>query len=93
LKPYAEALDEVVYPRFEFLTDTHIQRLIAVICVAISLVMAFFGFIPFLPMIASLPILMFAIGLSLRDGLLTLFGFVFSIIMIAALPFLFAFIK
>jgi hypothetical protein len=93
LEPWVEKLDRIIYPRFEYLTREVPERIIAVLCVALAITMALLGFVPFLPALVSLPVLLFAIGLSLKDGLLTLIGFFLSIIIIMLFPFLFSLVK
>ncbi len=92
-KPYAEAMDEFATPRYEFLTKDISQRVIAVLCMALAVIMAMIGFVPFVPALFSLPVLLFAAGICLRDGLLTLFGFAFCIVAAVLFPFLLAFLK
>jgi hypothetical protein len=85
-KPIAEKIDDVVQPRFEFLTNDITHRLAAAICIALSLPMIFIGFIPFVPMLLALPILFFALAMCVRDGFLMLCGFAVVISLIAAVP-------
>ncbi|MGB4108016.1 MAG: exopolysaccharide biosynthesis protein [Alphaproteobacteria bacterium] len=92
-KPYAEAVDELAQVRYEFLTKDAAQRIIAVLCIVLALMMGIVGFIPFAPVLFSLPVLLFAAGMCLRDGLLTLSGFVLCFVAVAALPLLFTLIK
>lgn len=92
-KPYAEAVDEFAMPRYEFLTKDASQRVIALLCMALAVLMGMIGFVPFVPALFSLPVLLFAAGICLRDGLLTLSGFAFCFVAAIALPFLFALLK
>ena len=47
-KPFAKKIDTVVQPRFEFLTTDLIHRVVAALCIALAIPMAFIGFIPFI---------------------------------------------
>ena len=88
-EPYTERIDEFFHPRFEFLTREVAQRIIAAFCVILSLGMVGIGFIPFVPALLALPILLFGLGLSVHDGLLTAFGFVLMLAAGAVIPYLF----
>lgn len=74
-KPYTEKIDEFFHPRFEFLTREPVQRVIAILCLLLSLVIISIGFIPLLPDPLALAILLFGLGISVHDGLITALGF------------------
>ncbi len=88
-KPYTQKIDDFFHPRFEFLTQDTAQRVIALFCVFLSIAMIVIGFIPFAPALFAAAILLFGLGLSVHDGLLTAFGFVLVGTSIITLPFLF----
>ncbi len=88
-KPLAEKIDGMVQPRFSLLTSDVAHRIVAAICIALCIPMAFIGFIPFLPMLLSLPIVFFALGMCVKDGFLTLCGFAVVCALLVAVPCLF----
>ena len=85
-KPYAEKIDGLVQPRFGFLTTDFAHRIIATICIALCIPMAIIGFIPFLPMLLSIPIVFFAVGMCVKDGFLTLCGLAAAATLIIIVP-------
>ncbi len=89
VRPYTVWIDQFFHPRFEFLTTRPAQRVIAVVCVFLSVAMIVLGFIPFAPAILGVSILFFGLGLSVRDGLLAAIGFLLVGAAIVGLPFLF----
>lgn len=82
---YIRWVDDIFHPRFQFLTHKLAQWIIALLCVVLSVFIIILGFIPFAPLLPALAILMFGLGLSVRDGLLTFTGLV---VVIAGLLFL-----
>jgi hypothetical protein len=76
-KPYTKIIDSFIHPRLDVCQHTVIQRLVAVCCFILGLLMVFFGFIPFLPAMVAVPVLFFALGVSARDGFMILAGFGF----------------
>lgn len=88
-RPLAEAIDQFAHPRYEFLVKKSMQRCVAFLCMALAVIMAVIGFIPYVPALFSIPILLFAVGLSVRDGLLTMIGLACSLAAVLAVPFLF----
>jgi hypothetical protein len=91
--PLAEAIDDFAHPRYEALTKDVWQRVIAGVCIILAAMMALIGFIPYVPALLAFPVLLFAIGLSVRDGLLTFISFLLTIIVLGSLPFVFTLIK
>jgi hypothetical protein len=75
IRPMARTIDRVVSPRFEPLSHPAVQRLAAMVCFLLGVLMILIGFIPFMPSVLALPVLLFALGLNARDGALTLSGF------------------
>lgn len=78
-KPAVTVIDRFVRPRLDFFSGPLMQRLIASFCFVLAILMAMVGFVPFLPAVISMPILFFALGLTSRDGIMTMAGFAFSI--------------
>ena len=74
LKPQAKKIDRYVYPRLEFFVSTLSKRIIAVLTLLLGGFTVFTGFIPGVPVLAMIPVLLFALGFSVRDGLLVLSG-------------------
>lgn len=79
-KPYTSKVDTFLRPRLKFLTQDTATPLVALICVILSLGIVVIGFIPMLPAAISLPILFFGLGISAKDGLMTLLGLFFTLI-------------
>ncbi len=75
VRPYTQKLDRFIRPRLTWLSCELIQRVTAVICLAFAVLIMILGFVPFMPTILGLPILFFALGLSAKDGAMTLIGF------------------
>lgn len=70
-EPYTKKFDSLFHPRLEYLTNKIAQRIIAFVSILLSIAMISIGFIPFAPAMLALVILMFGLGLSVHDGLLT----------------------
>ena len=87
-RPYTEWIDGFFHPRLEFLTRETAQRIIALLCVFLALVIIAIGFIPFAPLLPASAILFFGLALSIHDGLLTAFGFALMAASFAAIPFI-----
>jgi hypothetical protein len=85
-KPYAKKIDGIVQARFSLLTSDLAHKIAALICIALCVPLAFIGFIPFLPMLLSLPILFFALGMCVKDGFLILCGFIAAVILVLLIP-------
>ena len=64
----AEILDEVLEARLTFLTGKPFIQFVALICVGAALITYPLGFVPFGPLLPGLTILLFAIGLTSKDG-------------------------
>lgn len=77
VKPYTEKIDTYLSNRFEFLAESELaKRCVAFAAVLMSIAITFMGFIPMLPALFGVPILLLALGLSARDGILIGLGFV-----------------
>lgn len=70
--------------RLSFLNSGLSIRIIAVLGLLLSVSMILLGFIPFVPTLLMLPVLMFSIGLIVKDGLFVAFGYL-SVAILAVL--------
>ena len=76
LKPYTQKIDRYVKNRLSVLSDNEIsQRIVALVTLILAVMIIFIGFIPIAPALLALPILFFALGLSVHDGILLTFGY------------------
>ena len=74
LRPTARFVDRLLRPRLDFLARLPFVILIGLMCCAAALVTFPLGFVPFLPIVPGLAIVLFGLGLVARDGLLLLLG-------------------
>jgi len=74
LRPTARVIDRLLRPRLDFLARLPFVILIGLLCCAAALVTFPLGFVPFLPIVPGLAIVLFGLGLVARDGLLLLLG-------------------
>jgi hypothetical protein len=65
---YARPVDKVLKPRLPFLSQPPFIGLAALVCVAAALLMFPLGLVPFGPVLPSLAVLLFGLGLTARDG-------------------------
>jgi hypothetical protein len=73
VRPYTARLHGVLRPRLEVLANSRPAFLaIGLILIGTALVLFFIGFIPFLPFVLALHVLLLGLGLSARDGLAVL---------------------
>lgn len=75
-RPWARRVDSLLKPRLTFLALQPFVNLIALACIGAALITIPLGFIPFAPMIPSLAIVLFGLGMTARDGLLLLIGMI-----------------
>lgn len=86
MRPWAKWITRLLRPRLTWLADGVIPDTIIALAVLINAaLMIIFGFIPLMPFFVGLPILLFGLGLTMRDGLVTGLGY---LIMGAAIWFL-----
>ncbi|MEQ8557798.1 MAG: exopolysaccharide biosynthesis protein [Henriciella sp.] len=71
-RKYAHMVDRYLKPRLTILTSPIFAPLIALICVAASVITIPLGFFPFGPLLPGLTILLFGLGLTARDGVFLL---------------------
>jgi hypothetical protein len=87
---HAHTVDRLVRPRLVFLTEPPFAQLVALICVGAALITFPLGSFPLGPLLPSLTVLLFGLGLAARDGLVlalataTLIGAI--IVLIRVLP-------
>lgn len=74
LRPTARFVDRLLRPRLDFLARLPFVVLIGLMCCAAALVTFPLGFVPFLPIVPGLAVVLFGLGLVARDGLLLLLG-------------------
>jgi hypothetical protein len=79
-KPVARKIDRYIHPRYQFFSHTACQRVIAGLCCLLAVGIILIGFIPFASFIISLPIFMLALGISTKDGLVTMIGLLFAVL-------------
>lgn len=87
-RPYTAAIDDFFHPRFEMLTRHLAQQVIAALCILLSIFIIVLGFIPFAPWLPALAIVLFGLGLSMHDGLLTFSGLLVVLAGLSLIPFL-----
>lgn len=75
-RPHTHKLHRVLHPRLTFLIEGLIPlRLMALVLIPTGLLMLVVGFIPGLPFVMSMHVLLFGIALATRDGLFALLGY------------------
>lgn len=72
VEPWTRRFDKLLKPRLVILTRETASRVIAVVAILLALIMIPLELVPFACAVPGLSIAFFAIGLSARDGLLTL---------------------
>lgn len=75
-KCFSKVENHVHEDRLAFLNSGLSIRIIAALGLVLSTAMVLFGFIPFVPTLLMLPVLMFSIGLIVKDGLFVAFGYI-----------------
>ena len=81
--PVMEKLELITSPRLKFLAKPPADRLVALICIVLSLMIMMP--IPFGNALPALAICLFSIGILQRDGLLVIAGFVITLLGTAAI--------
>lgn len=69
---YAHMVDALVRPRLIFLTESPFVQVVAMICVLAALITYPLGLVPLGPLLPSLTVLLFGLGLTARDGVVVL---------------------
>ena len=70
--------------RLEILNSQLSLKIACMIGIVLSLVMVVIGFIPFLPTILMLPVILFSLGFILNDGLFTAIGYAASLLVMSS---------
>jgi hypothetical protein len=70
IEPVTRVVDKVTHPRLKFLTTPIIERVIAFIIILLSMMIMAVGVIPFAVVPPAFAILLFAVALMSKDGLL-----------------------
>lgn len=73
-RPWAQRVDRYLRPRFEFLAKPPFANLVALACIGAALITIPLGLIPLAPVVPSVAILLFGLGIAARDGLLLALG-------------------
>lgn len=73
--PYTRRLDKLFHTRLELLTSPPLNRILALCCALMGLWMMPLELLPFAAIIPASAIVLIALGLSTRDGLLILVAF------------------
>jgi hypothetical protein len=77
-RPYARRIDDFLKPSFTQVTDFPATRIIAIVAIALALSMFPLALVPFAVAIPSSAIVLFALGLTARDGRLIIAGFILA---------------
>ena len=85
--PYARRIDKFLKPSLSRFTEFPATRIIAVVTIALALTMYPLALLPFAVAIPSMAIVLFALGLTARDGRLILAGFIVSGLSVIALTY------
>lgn len=67
-------IQRVLHERLTWAVGTTATRMIAVVLLLFGLAMIGLGFVPGLPLLLALPVLLFGLGLTFRDGLFVCIG-------------------
>jgi len=78
VKPYTEKIDQWFASRLVVLTHPHAKRFVALLCILMASMIIVIGFIPFISVIPATVILLFALALSVNDGLIMAIGIIGS---------------
>jgi hypothetical protein len=89
MEPWANKIDSYVQNRLEFLLESQLSKVfVALTSNVLAVGIIFIGFVPMIPAVLALPILFFALGLSVRDGILMAIGYAVVASSLFSLPFL-----
>ncbi|MEM7441035.1 MAG: exopolysaccharide biosynthesis protein [Pseudomonadota bacterium] len=76
MRPWAKWVSGLLRPRMTWLAEGTLPNIVIALAVIVNAtVMIIFGFIPLMPFFVGLPILLFGLGLTARDGLVTGIGY------------------
>lgn len=74
----ARIVDRLVKPRLEVLTRPWADRVVALVCIMVAMIVPPLELLPFVAFVPATAIALFGLGLLARDGLLVLVAFVVS---------------
>lgn len=86
IQPVIKFIDRFTVRRFTFLASKWVAQIIALICIALAAVSFVLELIPFAAFPPAFTILAFALGLTLKDGVLTIIGFILAAINLVIIP-------
>jgi hypothetical protein len=75
IKPFSQKVQPLLRMRWSFLFNRISKIITSLTCIALAAIIIVIGFIPFLPAILAVPIILFGIGYMAQDGLLIALGF------------------
>lgn len=78
-KPYAAKIDNVIKPRLTALAEFPFNSLLAIVCAILALTMFPLALLPFAVAIPGTAVILFAIGLTVKDGYVILAGYALAI--------------
>lgn len=85
--PYTQMVDKLIYPRMSFLVKGKSEYLVALICILQALTIIILGFIPFAALVPAFGVLLLALSLMGRDGLLFIVALLFAVASLALVPY------
>jgi len=79
MRPYANKVDAVTFPRMTVLTDGPAAYVIAFMCLLIALVTPLIELVPLAGIVPNAALVAFALALIAHDGLLAIFALMFTV--------------
>ncbi len=79
VRPVLAKIDGIIRPRLQWAATGPMQVLISIVAIILSLTFFPLGMVPFGVVAPALIILLFGLGITARDGILTLFGLSLSL--------------
>ncbi len=86
-KPYLKTMSSYIGKRFTILTGSIIQRLSALLIMVLCAMIIGVGFIPFAAFFMAAPILLFGLGFTFRDGIITSIAFIMTLACFIGIPY------
>lgn len=86
-KRWVKWFEKAVFRRLEFLTTGVAIYPVAIVCILLSISFYPLAFVPFGVFLPGSAVVMFALGLTARDGLLVILGYIFTIAVVATIWF------
>jgi len=88
VRPILAKVDGIIRPRFQWAATGPMQVLVSIFAIILSLTFFPLGMVPFAVVAPAAIILLFGLGITARDGILTLFGLSLSIGVFVSVGFL-----